>query len=523
MIKTQNRRQFLQGAAGFTLALPILDSLFGKGADAGEFPYATNPRFVCMVTDHGGVYPEYMWPSEATCTNATQMAPGHDVHWGPLQREVVGNTARLSDVVQGPANLLTDTLASKMMLVRGLDVPFRLSHNTGGALGNFARSDNNNEFNIAPRPTIDQVMAWSDSFYPDLPNILMRSMHIGRGGDRALSWNYSNPASETGAIEAMPSTNGSMALFNQIFVPPADPGEPQRPPVVDRVFESYTRLRNGNFGHASRLSTADRSKLDDHLERIFELERKLNAVASCGDMSAPTSEAEDYANGSASQDPAELATKFQLYNDVIVAAFICGTSRLATVHPVRNWHTDLANAWHQDVAHQAQYDPAMEQLLVASHGTFFQSVFLDLVSKLDVEEANGQTFLDNTLVMWTQECGEVTHHPVSLPVVTAGSAAGYFNTGRCYDYRNRTNTALMPNSNGMGEVWMGARPGVLYQQWLANILMSMNVMPSEFEHPGERGYGDPYRADQHSQSDVTQSHPDYLFDQASEPLPFMVS
>ena len=59
-----------------------------------------------------------------------------------------------------------------MNVLCGLDVPFYIAHNTGLHLGNYARNDGNGGDGKAvqafPRPTIDQIMAWSPSFYPDL-------------------------------------------------------------------------------------------------------------------------------------------------------------------------------------------------------------------------------------------------------------------------------------------------------------------------------------------------------------------
>ena len=57
-----------------------------------------------------------------------------------------------------------------MNVLWGLDVPFYIAHNTGLHLGNYARNDGNGGDGKAvqafPRPTIDQIMAWSPSFYP---------------------------------------------------------------------------------------------------------------------------------------------------------------------------------------------------------------------------------------------------------------------------------------------------------------------------------------------------------------------
>jgi hypothetical protein len=105
---------------------------------------------------------------------------------------------------------------------------------------------------------------------------------------------------------------------------------------------------------------------------------------------------------------------------------------------------------------------------------------------LDVEETPGVTYLDNSLLWWAQESGSTTHDSFSMPVVTAGSAAGAFETGNYVDYRNRDNMAL---SNNQSPEHLSRRPGLPYQRWLGNLLNGMNVPSSEFERRGEHGYG----------------------------------
>jgi hypothetical protein len=201
------------------------------------------------------------------------------------------------------------------------------------------------------------------------------------------------------------------------------------------------------------------------------------------------------------------------YNDVIAAAFICGTSRIATLQ-VTQLYSNYAGDWHQEVAHQNQ-DPAKEQLLIDSYQTFFEKTFLDLLTKLDVEEADGYTYLDNTLVEWLHECGPGQHDPISFPVVTAGSAAGWFKTGQYIDYRNRANTYLLDTPNWPGNYY----PGVLYSQWHANVLQAMGVPPSEYELNGVKGYGNPYN--DHRLKNQDKLWPSRLNDDASKILPFL--
>jgi hypothetical protein len=253
------------------------------------------------------------------------------------------------------------------------------------------------------------------------------------------------------------------------------------------------------------------------MDRLRDQQTRLSAVADCSDVSPLSRHTGGLDVGGYSANPGDMTTYYQLYNDVIVAAFMCGTSRIAVVNSGETWSTEypgLCCDWHQLVAHEA-HQPAgvQQQILVDAKQRFFESVFLDLVSKLDVEEANGITFLDNSYVLWVQESGATTHDAISMPVVTAGSAAGYFQTGRYVDYRNRDNTTL---AHGYSPEHNLLRPGIPYQRFLGNVLLSMGVPASEFEQPGEKGYGDNYIHD-------ADAMPQAYMDDASDPLPFITA
>jgi hypothetical protein len=254
-----------------------------------------------------------------------------------------------------------------------------------------------------------------------------------------------------------------------------------RAPIVDRVLANYKRLRNGN----TRLSAADRARLDDHIARIAELQRKLTAGgASCGSITPPT----DDANKHKGNSPEEQARQLALFNEVAAAAFMCGTSRIAVLaFGETSSFVSYGGDWHQEVAHQWQLADK-QPLLVQSYQRFFEGVFLDMARRLDVEEAPGLTYLDNSLLVWTQESGMETHGTVSVPVVTFGGAAGQLNTGLLCDYR-RTTVAASQYSAGAGDKQV---LGLLYSQWLATVLQAMGVPPAEFERWGHKGYGVPF-------------------------------
>jgi hypothetical protein len=494
------RRQVLRGAGGFTLSLPFLPSLATRayGADPVLNPA---PRFVGMTTEHGAVRQENMFPDTAMLTQKEQLFTGHMGSWGQLVRKVNGTMAELSPVLRAPADQLTDRIVGKMNVLRGLDIPFYIAHHTGGHLGNYARNDGNGDpgkyVQQFPMPTIDQVMAWSPSFYRDLGPVRERAMVTGsRGG---FSYNFANPTTKSGGIQEIKRPESPRALFDRIFVPNDAPARPQRAPVVDRVLASYKSLRESN----RRLSSDDRERLDNHMVQMAELQRRVKALppvqtASCKDSKKPATDGDGKA-------------RFQAMNDVIAAAFMCGTSRVAVISMAQVL-VSYSGSWHQDVAHQwPSANP--QRLLVDHHRNAFEWVFLDLARKLDVEEYGGKTYLDNTLLTWSQESGQSTHDSVGIPAVTAGSAAGWFKTGIYADYRNVRAQSTFPHGREHGLMYLG----ITWNRWLGTILDSMGIPRAEFEKPGMRGYGHNYV----ESGSYGKFYVPGVVESASQPVPFL--
>jgi hypothetical protein len=381
-------------------------------------------------------------------------------------------------VLSAPSSRLTSTLVQKMNVLRGLDVTFYLGHHRGGHLGNYAENDANSgdggTVKGQPRPTIDQLMAWSDSFYPDLATIKERSLVIGGWGMSAM---WSSPLTHDGAVQSITPERDSLALFDRIFVPPADPAE-KRPPIVDRVLEDYKRLRTSN----ARLSRDDRQRLDDHIERLDELERKLKVVVACGEVTPPT-------QGSlqAEQAPSPMGdiAFWKLHNDVVAVAFGCDTCRVVSMRADHTF-SEYGGDWHHDVAHQAERpDGARQAVIEAAHQVFFQEVFVDLLEKLDAIQDPEGTVLDNSLVQWTHESGCMTHDPIELPVITAGSAGGFLRTGQYVDYRNLQKKAHTASATSA----VSSNVGLIYNQWLGTALQAMGLPRSEYEEGQHGGYG----------------------------------
>jgi len=444
-----------------------------------------------------------MFPADSLLTSSTNLYTGHDVRRGELALSVAGDIASLSEVLSGPADRLTASLVSKMNVLRGIDIPWYIAHHTGGHLGNFARNDGNGEEGAAaqasPMPTIDQIMAWSDSFYSNLAGITERAMVFGA---HRLSYNWSSPSDRSGEIQQVSGTDDPLTMFNRVFIPEEDPDQPEpRPPIVDRVFTSYQSLRQSD----RRLSTEDKQRLDDHMDRLAELERRLNVdvvrSASCGTSPAPVG------------DRYNVRDYYRMVNDVIVTAFLCGTSRIAVVKIEESRFTEYAGDWHQDIAHQHTLPEPQARLREVNQQAFEHAV-LDLAYKLNVEEAPDSNVLDSCIVQWTQESGNTTHDARSIPLITFGGASGNLNTGNYCDYVKRTDEGVVfAWGNGIGQ------SGLLYSQWLAQAMQAVGVPRDEFQgiaHNGAAGYGYPFVDEGYEAT-----HSDGVMENASDPLPFL--
>ncbi len=551
------RRHFLAGAGGFALAIPFLGSL-EKMARAGA--PAVQPRYFYFGTDHGGCWDQNFFP-QVTATQSTTVpgVPGHTVSAGPLAVTAAGGTATMggSKVLTASSSALTPALVAKMNILRGLDVPWYISHNTG-LLGNFARNDNNGSdgkavTTLGGRPTIDQVMASSPSFYTQANMATTKAASlIINGGTQPHSWALTTPGNATGGVTPVSNNLSSLALFRSIF---GSSTPKARKPVVDLVNANYKSLVQSS----TRLSSADTTRLNQHMQMLSTLETQLSATLSCAVPPTPSMDNSQLGRYGTAPNAGKWG---QLYADVVAAAFACNASRIGVFGfgDTSGFSPGYASSgdtdWHQECAHKWFIDQP-QGWLVESYQGFFEQVFLYFAAALDgITDANGQTVLDNSLVVWGQECSMETHAQTGVQTVTFGSAAGAMKTGLYCDYRQNgqmTNRSQFSPYNDGGGATGGASamianyvtyPGLLWEQWLATQLLAMGVPATEWElwkdssGNAQHGYGTPFvGADQNYGSNYA---PHYLpstttwsagspaanaspyFANASTPLPFLL-
>lgn len=511
------RRFFLKGAGGAVLALPMLPSLL-TASEARAQAATANKYFVGFMTHHGGIRPGNMYPADATLTESKSYA-GHSIYRGALN---TGSTA-LSPVLT--SSLLTPGLVSRLNVLRGLDITFLIAHHYGMAsLGNLAATNDPHPINTSPRPSIDQVMAWSSSFYPSLSGVQQRSIVATQ--NNVFSYQYADPIARSGGIQPVSDMSSSLQIFDRLF-PGAGGTQSARRPIVDLVLGSYSRLRSN-----TRLSAADKQRLDEHVQRVREIERRLTSVPpSCGSVTRPAQSNHSLLGGSLGNpsssyqlNPDTQVRYFQLLNEVIALGFNCGATRVAAVMGdayVNTFYAYSRDLWHEEVAHQEGTATGQDRL-VAAQRQFFSGVVMDLATRLQgLGDGAGNSLLDQSLILWMQEHGPLAHEGFSIPVVTVGGAGGFLRTGSYCDYRNR---------NKMIDSSVGMAPGLTWNQLMGTSLQAMGVPRSEYQEPDHNGYGKRYvqttkdnPGNPYGPYTGAQAWPDSVWSAAGDVLPYLAA
>jgi hypothetical protein len=234
---------------------------------------------------------------------------------------------------------------------------------------------------------------------------------------------------------------------------------PMRGPNNEAMYQkSVLDLVLGELGALqTRVSTADRLKMQAHAQSIRDLEVSLQTSTSTSTVGcmAPTLTTNPTPNlGGAPDMPMQL----QQQMDIMVAALACDLTRVASMQVSFGDNDNLfPYSWlgihtgHHSLTHMAATD-AVNAPLTQIY-TWYSQQFLYFLKKLDsVAEGNG-TLLDNTLVVWGTELGTYLNHMSwPLPMILAGlsgrlKAGQYINFGNTFVQHNRL---LVSICNAMG-------------------------------------------------------------------------
>ena len=259
--------------------------------------------------------------------------------------------------------------------------------------------------------------------------------------------------------------------------------------TLDRVYDGYQRLMQH-----PRLSTSDRIRLEQHLDRMSDLERLLGVTESLGEYvpEGPGNSGDQHAYHR--NDQLQFAELYiDAYIQVIVAAFTTGVCRIGTWNIAGTFFTDSnaslgmpSGVWHHEVAHGGLGAERSQAYAVVYNQGTFEHIFTKLAKALDdVQMADGQTALDHALLVFGQEHGQITHHTAgcnAFPLVTAGLAGGRVSGGHYIDFSDQQRMTFHAGSSIIGKPGMQYEyAGLHYNQFLANCMLAMGIPRAEWE------------------------------------------
>ncbi len=245
-------------------------------------------------------------------------------------------------------------------------------------------------------------------------------------------------------------TNFSMAYSSHVsWQSPDSPVPVELYPSLafDNLFENRGSLRNMSIidrvkenaeSMGRKISANDKSKLDDYLTSVREVEKRIGALRKGKDAAEDKAKLTDKAvlgmarpgNGL----PEDLREHSKLMCDIIAIAFQTDKTRVASLIISRDlsamYYPFLGvNQGHHGASHNNNSDG------YEAVSRWHLSQFAYLAGKLDSMPEGEGTVLDNSCLMFLSSLfvGR-THDNTRLPVVLAGGLGGTLKTGRSLNY-----------------------------------------------------------------------------------------
>jgi len=432
------RRAFLRGVGAALIGLPLLEWNHGK---AWSQSTGNMGRRFITVFSHGGEiynfgngYPTwFIGPGGASSP----------LDWWSPPQTTAGALTQL-----GPTHAVLANYMDKLIVVRGVDNKAGVDQGTYGGGHSWCNvsvltaaklGGSTEETATALGPSIDQVLA---------------ERLAARYGGRSTPFHvtveghqYGSPFFRASNQRQYGHANPRLA-FASIFAGVTSDGTPD--PAVIKAWEMKRSVLDASIdGYSSfkdRLGSKDREVIDAHLTYLRELEQRVNQVPSpqCVVPTEPPS----------TTDPQQTGP---LHADLIVAALRCGLTNVANLEisdilvPWAPSGLQVESAY--EIGHSlhhmardvgptgpdaAQLDAwALEMKENRQWRLGLMKRIMDGLADPAFMEGTA-TMLDNSLIFYTSEFsrGEV-HNARDCIVLLAGSAGGYFRTGRYLNYNTR--------------------------------------------------------------------------------------
>jgi hypothetical protein len=404
-----SRRTFLHGV-GVTMALPLLESMIPAATAFGQSAARPRTRLGCIYFPHGAIMPKWTPAAEGTGFELTEILqpvkPFYD------QINVVSDLRHASAYGSGAT----------------------ANHNRSAAAflsGAFAEVGAQPSLGI----TVDQIAAQKIGQDTPLPSLELTieepSLNCGDG----LSCSYRDTISWQGPHAPLPMQNNPQVVFERLF------GDGNTASQRKARRDQSISLLDSVVGEASalqrKLPASDRSRLDQYLTDVREIERRVQKAGQqlSDDLPIPAAP---------TGVPRDVEEHIKLMYDLQVLAWQAEITRVSTFLMCKELSTavypksGVRDAFHT-LSHHSNVKDNIDRFAVLNryHVTLF-AYFLD---KLRSTADGDGTLLDHALVMYGSGMSDGNqHNHTDLPILLAGGASGRLKGGR--HLRHQKNTPM---------------------------------------------------------------------------------
>ena len=409
-----NRRAFLRGV-GVTMALPWMESFNVWGDEPTKNkPASEAPVRLAVLFSGNGFHSKEWW------------AKGE------------GKAMELGRVLT-PLNEFRE----KLLFVRGL-------YHEEARKGNIHSSQTGNMLSGAPiasggeirsGTSFDQLLAQTYGRSTKVPSLVLACEHSNPSVHKNYSMLYSSHISWSSPTTPTPLELYPALAFDRLFKDAATPGDKS---VLDAVLADAQGLRRN-------ISTADQRKLDEYLDSVRDVEKRIESAGKRGEVQGwrPTL-AKPNIPRPAEGIPQDIAEHMRLMCDILVLGFQTDTTRITTLK-LNNDHSALRFPNLPSVQQKGNgIDYMIHHLLSHSDGEdwlkvnqFFMEQLAYVARKLDAIQEGPRTLLDNSMVMLCSSMmAGARHDNDQLPVIVLGGAGGRLKAGRALDYKDKPDRQL---------------------------------------------------------------------------------
>ncbi|WP_168564598.1 DUF1552 domain-containing protein [Crateriforma spongiae] len=417
-ISTIGRRSYLKGA-GAALALPLLDAMGWADSGAGK---ALKPpvRLGFMYMPHGVIMDQF-WPADAH-SFLTSPPPAIQSLRPVLDQCLM--MKGISGVSNGPYKGAPHALELSTWLTAALPDPDRRDE-------------------IAISISADQIAANALGAFTTLPSLELATMpQTWKENQAGLNEAYYSHCSFRSPTQAVPAEINPRNVLNRLFnTKDQDSGKvsseisPLDRNMLDLVLGGARDLRR-------TLSPNDQQKLDEYLDSVRSVERRIAAIE-IRQKEAALEKAGIRPSRSHKSDSPPIEVKIpegdkrseymQVMCDLNVLAFQTDTTRVCTYigsTPNGASYPELgfSDKHHSTTHHNNQPDKVRK---VAAITEFNIEQFAYMVKKMHSLREGDGTLLDNCIMMWGSGLEDGNKHTrENLPFILAGRGGGSLNTGR---------------------------------------------------------------------------------------------